>query len=525
MADDELDPAFLDFDSPAHGSSSLGAGFGSSLDNDDDDLAFGSSAHDELELGSGFGSALGAELDRPNELAELEGAHDSPVHEPATPARRRGNGSTMSEAGAGAQLSLAAELASAARPERHRDLLNELGLGGSDDDDGAQDGEEYSDDEAGSTGMLGSGFGQANGGLGARAGAVDPFSASPRRAPSRQIRTRPSSASLAHSMHPSRGGVPSSDDEEAEVRTQEQVEAALREATASLDDSVQTITAFLAHLRHHVTAEINSSAHTSSTPATSLPVPNGFPHPSSSASPPLDYTDRQPVVESISSTLVRRLHDLAKQRESQLRELTEVERVFARNEGGWRAVLADLDPLDFDDDESPIDGVESARKGANGVGSQLPPDAPIPASPLPTSDFPPAAPRPRRASPSTALTVAQSSLSSLRSETASLLSSLSSIADLTQVQSALASDAGRKLRALKTQATALRDELAALERSEEFVRAYEEKEEPPVFAQARAGGSRAEGPHAARARREVDVVRQTLDEGWKRAQSILAVRS
>ncbi|GJN90122.1 hypothetical protein Rhopal_003121-T1 [Rhodotorula paludigena] len=470
MADDDLDPALLDFDSPAHGSSSLGAGFGSSLDNDDDDLAFGSSAHDELELGSGFGSALGAELDGPNGLAGLEGAHDSPAHEPATPARRRGNGSTMSEAGAGAQLSLAAELASAARPERHRDLLNELGLGGSDDDDGAQDEEQYSEDEVGSAGMLGSGFGQGNGGMGARAGGADPFSASPRRAPSRQVRTRPSSASLAHPMHPSRGGVPSSDDEEAEVRTQEQVDAALREATASLDDSVQTITTFLAHLRQHVTAEINSSAPVPSVSAASSAIPNGFPHPSS-ASAPLDYTDRQPIVESISSTLVRRLHDLAKQRESQLRELTEVERVFARNESGWRAVLADLDPLDFDDDELPIDGVEHAPNGVNGVDSHLPPNAPAPASPVP-----PAAPR-------------------------------------------------RKLRALKTQATALRDELAALERSEEFVRAYEEKEEPPVLAQARAGGGSAEGPHAARARREVDVVRQTLDEGWKRAQSILAVRS
>ncbi|BGP41279.1 hypothetical protein JCM10449v2_005256 [Rhodotorula kratochvilovae] len=531
--DDELDPAFLDLDdlpprASGASSSSLGAGFGAALsspdhgddDNDDDDpLAAHAHAPDldlDLELGGGFGHPAGA-----GELDALDSAHDPSDEDEAlrTPPRRRG-GSTLSVGGGGGGLSLAAELASAARPQRQRDLMRELGLGDDEDEEGASAEDAYSAEEEDEEDALGAAFGRATP---ASADGDDPFGGSPRRSASslaRLVRTRPSSASLA-SYTPN--STPQ-DDAEADEMAQEEIDAALQEAAASLERSMETTTAFLAHLRQHVTAELDPHA-TSSTPAPALDGSLERTLSSSSSSdplPPIDYTDRQPIVEAQTSTLVRRLYDLAKQRESQLRELTEGERILGRTKPGWRAVLAELEPLDFSDDDDEAVDDDDVPIAPNGVNAHLPPDASRSASPFSTaSDAAPRAPSPRSrstAQSTAALADAHSDLAALRTLTTSLLSALSSISDLTQVQSALASDAGRKLRALKAQASAVRDELGAVERCEAFVQAYEAREP-------RRASGEGEGRRAAQARREVEGVRERLEEGWARAQSILAVRA
>ncbi|GAA5944515.1 hypothetical protein JCM3775_005883 [Rhodotorula graminis] len=539
--DDELDPAFLDLDlpSPHASTSSLGAGFGSTLDHDDlDDLdsldrhthAHGLGLDLELDLDTDYGGAgLPASLD------DLPDGHSPP----STPPRRRG-GSKLAVAGAagaadgGGGLSLADELASAARPQRQRDLMRELGLGsdsGEEDEDderttgGSSRGSGSSSSEEGDMrhgeDALGAGFGRAGGVV-----VADPFGGSPRRSASslaRFPRPRPSSSSLT-SYTPG-GSTPDDGDAEVdEAAQQDEVDAALREAAASLDESMQTTSAFLAHLRQHVTTEVDPHAAALAAPC---PSPVGIEPPRSSATsspaPARDYTDRQPVVESHASTLVRRLYELAKQRESHLRELGEVERVLGRTEPGWRAALADLEPLEWPDDED---------EGGDG-GDTNGDEPPAPTEPVPSGDveglssFGPLALDPARPAPpprsrpppasSLALTRAHADLAALRTLTTSLLAALSSISDLTQVQSALASDSGRKLRALKAQAGSLRDELGAVERSEAFVEAFEGRSE----------GRRTlgDGRAAESARREVEGVRETLEEGWRKAQSMLAVRA
>ncbi|TNY24363.1 hypothetical protein DMC30DRAFT_165005 [Rhodotorula diobovata] len=532
--DDELDPAFLDLDLPApHAStSSLGPGFGSTLDSDndnDDDPASLPSHGDahaldldlELELGSDYALGAGGALD------ELDTLRDRVVHDPpATPARRRG-GSTLAAGEGMGGLSLADELASAARPQRQRDLMRELGLG-SDEEDGAgvgqPSGDDYSDqDELEMRREDGEALGAGLGRLAAPSGDEDdPFGSSPRRSASslgRTPRTRPSTASLT-SYTPGRSTPDDLDAEAEEAAQQEEVDAALQDAATSLEDSMHTLSVFLGHLRQHVTAEVDVHS-ANPAPAAAPDVPSSAPNGAAAPVDNIDYIDRQPIIESHASTLVRRLYDLAKQREAQLRELGEMERVLGRTEPGWRAVLAELEPLELSEDEE--DGGGDGLDEPNGVEEHGLADELRAASPLgATVDATaPRAPHPRArsstAAPSTTLAHAQDDLAALRALTASLLSALSTISDLAQVQSALASDFGRKLRALKTQAGAVRDELGAVDRSEAFVKAYEGQSE-----RARTTG---EGRAAESVRREVEAVRDRLEEGWTKAQSMLAVRA
>ena len=542
--DDELDPAFLDLDlpSPHASTSSLGAGFGSTLDHDDLDSLDSHGHTHALDLDLDLELDLGTDYDGAGLPASLDGLPD-PHSPPSTPPRRRGcsklavAGAAGAADGGGGGLSLADELASAARPQRQRDLMRELGLGS---DSGE---EEYEDEErttgassrdgysSGDEGEMRNGGDALGAGFGRAAGAIvaDPFGGSPKRCASslgRSPRARPSTSSLT--SYTLGGSTPDDLDAEAdEAAQQDEVDAALREAEMSLEQSMQATSAFLAHLRQHVTAEVDP--HAALNASSSAAAADDEPLAPSTAlpAPPLDYTDRQPVVEAHASTLVRRLYELAKQRESQLRELGEMERVLGRTEPGWRAALAELEPLEFSDDEAEDEGDE--RGETSGV-EEDPPAAPKPSangerptSPLPLAlDAPSPAPPPRSRPPpasSLALSRAHADLSSLRSLTTSLLSALSSISDITQVQSALASDAGRKLRALKAQAGTLRDELGAVERSEAFVEAFEGR------AAAEGRGALGKGRAAESARREVEGVRETLEEGWRRAQSLLAVRA
>lgn len=495
MADDELDPAFLDLDSHAHpldALDSLGPGFGSSLDPLDE------------QLGNGFGRALGDDLGR---LSDSDGGQDGSngagrsrhssrsasthglVDEEededgasrfSTPQRRRQKVFNQPQ-------SLAFELASAARPQRHWDLMRELGL--DDEDGGGSEGASSEDDEH----VHGSYDDEQtrempSSSAAASAPGSDPF-ASPRRPQSRLHLETPTSSFPNSSAVSGLATPEEDDDDEADLAKEAEIDNALNEASSSLNDSIAAATSFLGHLQQHT-----SSSDTQASPASSA-----------SPAPPVDYTDRQPHVENLAQSLLRGVVDLAQQRELQVRELTEAERVFARTDAGWKAVLADLDPLSPEEaDQSPTGGP------VDGISTGLPNgdahDVEIRSNP----SLPPLAALPA-ALPEQALV----ELTALRTLTASLLAALSSLSDVTQMQSALASDAGRKLRALKTQVGVFKDDLLAVERSEMFVQAFERRE----------GAERCEGKYSTRARVELGEVERRLDEGWRRAQEILTIRA
>ncbi|GAA6040256.1 hypothetical protein JCM8097_009386 [Rhodosporidiobolus ruineniae] len=558
---DDLDPAFLDLDLPsssAHHPSldSLGAGFGTALDNDLDlDLHHHDHGLDELELGGGFGSALQGEL---GEFGEEDGGgagtanthgslnfHDQLASsngsgsEYKTPRRRKGSGASSlalggQGAGGGGGLSLAAELASASGPPggRTRDLMRELGIEeDGDEEDEEDERDEASEEEDEEERLERQLFASHSGGGAATHGVDDPFAAagarrssgtaSPRRPGSRLLRTKPSTASF----NPSRADSPDEDVEQG--MSQEELDAALAEAAAAIEDSVGSTGAFLAHLRQHVTVEVDPSSTVAAPPpppppaSTTLEVPapsalstslnRSASHSSSPApEPPLEsYTDRQPLLEALSSSLLKQLYAAAAVREAQTRELTELERLAARTEPGWRAVLGGLEPLELSEDEEEQEDAEG--RGAEGApDGQLPPDAALPASPfLDAPSSPPPPPPPSQPSP--AASAPHLSLLDLRHTTSSLLSALSSLSEHTQVSSALSSDAARKLRALRQQVAGVQGEVEERGRAEAFVAAYEAREEER-------GGR---GTYAERARREVEGARRALEEGWSRAQSVL----
>ncbi|BGP01120.1 hypothetical protein RTBOTA2_004527 [Rhodotorula toruloides] len=496
MADDELDPAFLDLDSHAHpldSLDSLGPGFGSSLDPLDD-------------LGDGFGSALG------NELDGLDGLDDG-QDDPDGAGRSRHSSRTASTLGLveddededggsrfstpqrrrqrapNAPQSLAFELASAARPQRHRDLMKELGL---DDEDGEGHESSSGEDEDDASNAIDEQEARQvpSSSASPSASASDPF-ASPRRPQSRLHVDTPASSAPNSSAMSRTGTLDGNDeDEEDNLAKEAEIDAALGEASSSLTDSIAAATSFLHHLRQHTTS--------SDTQASTAATPSSLSSASSGTAPPVDYTDRQPRVEFLAQSVLRSVVDLAQQREAQVRELTEVERVFARTDAGWKAVLADLEPLDFEEEDAsfspgstadPLPALANGDEHGDGTRSKLPPPS--------LTDR------------------ALFELAALRALTASLLSALSSLSDITQVQSALASDAGRKLRALKAQVGGVKDDLLAVERSEAFIQAFEKRE----------GTERCGTRCSARARGELGEVEKRLDEGWRKAQEILTIRA
>ncbi|GAA6013772.1 hypothetical protein JCM11491_005093 [Sporobolomyces phaffii] len=230
--------------------------------------------------------------------------------------------------------------------------------------------------------------------------------------------------------------------ERADTFDEVQAEAACDEMTASLLDSIAAVETLLARLR----ATLDSSV-----------------------------GDRQPVVETLASSLVKALYSAAKNRATDARDVTEFERILNRNEPGWEAILADLEPLPLPHDDDDDD-------------DDLVPSDSVPAS-LATE------------------------FGQLRALTETILSALASVSDVAQVQSALASEAGRKLRALRAQAVTARDELVALDHSEAFVRDFEER--------ARRNGKR---EYAQEARDIMRRVESDLDDSSRRARSILEVR-
>ncbi|GEM08870.1 hypothetical protein Rt10032_c06g2887 [Rhodotorula toruloides] len=470
MAEDELDPAFLDLDSHAHtldSLDSLGPGFGSSLDPFNDE-----------QLDEGFGRPLG------NELSGMDGLGDG-EDDLDNASRSRHSSRTASTH----------ILVEDARPQRHRDLMKELGL-----DDEDREGLEGSSSEGEADADNAFGEGEARQALSSSASpsasASDSF-ASPRRPPPRLHIETPASSAPTSSIMSRTGTLDGSDEDEEDVLAKEaEIDAALVEASSSLDDSIAAATSFLGHLRQHTTSSDTRASNAAAPSPLSLVTP--------SSSPAVNYADRQPCVEALAQSVLRSVLDLAQQREAEVRELAEAERVFARTDASWKTVLDDLEPLNFEEMDVP-----ASSEFETGQSTTLPNDKEHEHNINPN-------PRPRSNSTSRSLPdQAHSELAALRNITASLLSALSSLSDITQMQSALASDAGRKLRALKAQVGGVKDDLLAVERSEALIQAFETRE----------GTDRCGGRYSSRVRGELREVERRLDEGWRKAQEILAIRA
>ena len=345
MADDELDPAFLDLDLPAHASSSLsslGAEFGgSSLDIDplEQDDSF------EAQLGAGFGAAtLGDELhfggDTLHEFEELdpEAAATRSVHQSRTLADDVGNASSCDDEAVRTPSrqkrarmrterqhhSLAFELASVARPsQRERTLLRELGLEDDDDDDDAG-GSETSDVSASESEGSAGGRTAGRGGLAslrrqnglAELDAVDHDLASPRRRSAINGR-RPISTSLEELAD--RVTLSNLGEIEQDAKRERALEQDLEAAAANVSDSTRDILDFMSRLRIHVGAS-------SSEPTNSTTISNA------ASIPPLDYRDRQSVVEDLCSAFLRSLQSSAARRTEQQQDMTGLERELARSD-------------------------------------------------------------------------------------------------------------------------------------------------------------------------------------------------
>jgi hypothetical protein len=202
----------------------------------------------------------------------------------------------------------------------------------------------------------------------------------------------------------------------------------------------------------------------------------------------------QPVLETMASDMIRRINDITRDREGQVRALLEYEREFRKIAGeiGGNEVLGQLDELPQQDDlsEQPPSAevgkpegrrLESVAEEQEQLSNDwetdpdllhLDDEDEVSHSPVlsPVKDsFPPP---PVVTGPATA---AQSipQLAHLRSFTTSLVTSLSTISEHAQVNGAATTDAGRKIRALKNKLGGWRTDWDSAERSRVKIERWE----------------------------------------------------
>ncbi|SCV70525.1 BQ2448_1919 [Microbotryum intermedium] len=550
-----LDPAFDDDDPLRRHDDADAYGSGSEREYDQDELdeldeldvdRFDGhlSQHDALgeQLGPGFGSMLDS-LSHKDDLLVERFHHDdhsyfenedeaastavaditatTPSRRPRsmihhrTPSRSHADGIAADDG----HLSLAFELASARSPARapnDRDLMRQLGFDDDQDEDDHDDHDLHEEDTLESDHAFDE-IDEDHRALQAEAEGVVSLSTSTEHpsSPSRQS-TLGRRSIILRSNHMSRASVASFSPFVDSHPDPIDIEAVLAEATHQVSESNQIVTTFLNHLKRHTTNDATVE-HDESEDV---------------------WVDRQPLMEALANTFLRSLQERAKTCQSQLRELAEIERAFSKNDVGWQATLAQLDEVSWssDEDDEEDENEDGQQEGDHleagerdqtlaSIPTTIPhsePNDSILSDRHPPSDMARNDPCPHhvqrlqpRPSP---ITTAIEELAKLRNVTVSLADSLSSIHEMTQVNHAAAGDTSRKLRALRAQATTLRDELNAWERAEEFV-AHREQE--------RANGVTSWSQReriASLAREEMRVAERLLNEGWEKAQRMLVVR-
>ncbi|KAF7356214.1 hypothetical protein MVEN_00952800 [Mycena venus] len=293
-----------------------------------------------------------------------------------------------------------------------------------------------------------------------------------------------------------------------------------RDAMEVLAADLASTDNFLAHLRR---LDVDSAFPPSSSPSLSTfptsPSASSSTFPSSkSLAESSPSTSQQPAIESLASTIIRRINDTARDREGQVRALLEYEREFRRIAGevGGQDVLGRLDALPEAEAEEPpavqsldvipddptvsppirpahlrafsqdwetdpdVDRLGDAEEpdtdpAFDGRGDEpVSPTRALTFSPTLSPSIPTAATpsQPKTGTSSTGATTL-ASLTALRTHTTSLVSSLTSLSEHAQVNGAGAAEAGRKLRALRNRLGGWRQEWEGAERSRGRIERWE----------------------------------------------------
>lgn len=202
----------------------------------------------------------------------------------------------------------------------------------------------------------------------------------------------------------------------------------------------------------------------------------------------------QPVLESLASDVIRRLDDTAREREGHVRELLEYEREFRRIAGevGGNDALGQLEALDNlieepkprqegddsqDDRHDSLDVIqeESMQSSTSDWEAELNRDRERLDDEVDEFDAPQdpksPAPPPLSGPPTPAATTDQ--LAHFRTVTATIATSLATISEQTQVNTAAATEAGRKIRALKNKLGEWRSDWESAERSRVKIEMWE----------------------------------------------------
>lgn len=266
----------------------------------------------------------------------------------------------------------------------------------------------------------------------------------------------------------------------------------------------------------------------------------------------LDVEPGGPVLESLASDVIRRLDDTAREREGQVRELLEYERQFRRIAGevGGNDALGQLDALDNLIEESKpreeraeaqdlrrdsLDAIqeESMQSSTSDWEAELDRDRARLEEEIDEFDATqdtktiPAAP-PLSGPPTPAATTLQ--LAHFRTVTTAIATSLATISEQTQVNTAAATEAGRKIRALKNKLGEWRSDWESAERSRLKIERWEagvvESGDgalvvmSPPGTPTRSSRSRVDGRKIVQA--HLDAFAQTLSEATVRVQTIMA---
>jgi hypothetical protein len=433
---------------------------------------------DMPQPGNSFGNSFG------NELADLDTGLDSndPSNQgPPTPTRSRGSFEEESTpqrrgnaAGSNNRHSLAFELAAAMSPEQTTSsrLLEELGI-----EQGIEEEEEESADEEGTESVVGSDAAATNG-LHAPSPVRDPrhLMPSPRRPATAKasVMSLRSVSAQSYTSQSANAVDDSFDFDEAD--------AAFAAASSALQDSLQTTDRFLEHI-HRFTSS------------------------SSGSDDQAGLGDRQQLLERQAGDVIRRILDVTKEREAQVRELREMERAFA---GKDLELLAELDDLELEG-PPPLDDEMAQGEKLDMVPEESESDPQTPTRPRASSSS-------WSASSSSldysAGLSASTQLSQLRSLTGQLVSTLGSINEHTQLSRGATSEAGRKLRALKGVIGGWKGELESVDRSEEYIRRWEEEEARSQAVDA--NGERRKGRYAERAFGEMREAERLLGDAYDR---------
>lgn len=301
-----------------------------------------------------------------------------------------------------------------------------------------------------------------------------------------------SSTPSSTSFHPFESSSPSSHSSLSNCKDDSDIIFPL--TTTALESDLGSTTSFLNHLRQHTNP--NSIKPLSSTTF-------------AINEPPIDFTDRQPLVENLATSLVDSLHELVKLREEQVKELVEMEKLVNKNDSSWQKILATLD--EFDDDNSNVSNLvvddHVSRNFVEEEQENLEHDDPLTPT---TSRFYRSS---SSSNPNLDSSPVQSELFNLRQVTSTLISALSTLNEAAQVNSSQSSDISRKLKSLKAHLTTIKEELTSFHKAEAYISIYE-KEEMEIPSEIR------KGRYSTAARECLKDIEGELEQGWIKCKSI-----